>query len=266
MVDKKKTPRGIKLDHEYIKKEYVGEHKRMSDIAKSLNVGVCVIRRHLRESGVAIRKRGWGYNVLPEKKLTAEQHEFFDGLMLSDGSVARKSSLNNRHSQGNDYLSCAFKHEEFAEYIKSQLSLTPEVHRKVHTSDRYKSGFCVQYGILSSANIFFTQERDRWYPEGIKIIPKDCRMTPASFNIMYLGDGYITKNSPKRKAIYICLNAFKREDTQLVVDHLASVNIKSAICTSGEVRISSYNTADFLDYIGPCPVECYKYKWDWQIK
>lgn len=256
----------VKLDHGYIKKEYVDGHKRVSDIAKSLNVGVSIIRRHLQESGVTMRKRGWGYNVLPEKQLTVNQYEFFDGLMLSDGSIARRGVLNHRHSQGNDYLSCAFKYMEFAEYIKSQLSLAPEVHRKVHISDRYKSGYCVQYGILSSANIFFTQERDRWYPEGVKIIPKDCRLTPTSLNIMYLGDGYITKDSPKRKAIYICLHSFEREDIQLVIDHLDSINIKASIYASGEVRISSYNTADFLDYIGPCPVECYKYKWDWQIK
>jgi len=250
----------IILDHDIIRDIYVNNHKRIVDIANIYEVSPCVITRHLTESGVTIRKRGFGFNVAPEKKLTNTQYEFFDGLMLSDGSICRRKSLKGRHTRGNDFLSCAFKHEEFAKYIKSQLELKPEVHNKIHVSGRYKSGQCEQFGILSSPNIFFTKERDRWYPEGIKLIPRDCRITPTSLNIMYLGDGYIRKDKDN-KSIYLSTHSFVKGDLKIITDYLYSVNIKSKIQADNQIRISSYNTQDFLNYIGDCPVECYRYKW-----
>ena len=251
----------IILDHQYIKKEYIDSHKKVNEIADNLGVSSSVIFRHLRECGVKTRKRGYGFNVAKEKILTQQQFEFFDGLMLSDGSICRRKTTNGRVSRGNDFLSCAFKHKEFAEYIKKQLNLKPKVHKKIHHSNRYKSGKCEQYGILSSANIFFTKERDRWYPDGIKIIPNNCRLTPVSLNIMYLGDGYICKNKHNNN-INIATLSFTKQDIGLIIEYFKGIGIKATVNHINEIRISVYSSQDFLDYIGPCSVKCYKYKWD----
>ena len=122
------------------------------------------------------------------------------------------------------------------------------MHYKVHKSARYKSGQCEQYGILSSPNILFTKERDRWYPNGIKVVPGDCRLTPKSFNIMYLGDGYIVRQN-STKSIYIATQSFTKENLKIIIDHLYSINIKSSIMKDNQISISSYNTLDFINYI-----------------
>ncbi|GAJ16965.1 unnamed protein product, partial [marine sediment metagenome] len=31
--------------------------------------------------------------------------------------------------------------------------------------------------------------------------------------------------------------------------------------SDNKIHISTKSTKDFLNYIGPCPVKCYEYKW-----
>ena len=130
------------------------------------------------------------YNKNPKINFSKEQYEFFDGFILSDGSLSGGLKSDGRFR--NYYISAAFRHKEFAEYILLSLGLKNNVHRKVHKSNRYKGGRCVQYGITSEANTLFTSEKKRWYPNGTKIIPKDFRFSPISMNIAYLGRRDIT--------------------------------------------------------------------------
>ena len=38
-------------------------------------------------------------------------------------------------------------------------------------------------------------------------------------------------------------------------------NINYCYLSRDAIAILSRSALDFLNYIGPCPVECYKYKW-----
>lgn len=248
------------IDRDRLYDLYINKHMRMIDVAKIYGFkSYTPIKKALVRYNIPIRKRGYGFSVKPEFIPTLQQYRFFDGLMLSDGSIARRNDISGKKCGGNDFLSCAFKHKEFAQYIKDGLDLQPEVKKKIHTSDRYKSGQCVQYGILSGANIFYTKERDRWYPNGTKIIPRDFHFSPEAMNVAYLGDGFLSNN----RTIYIATQSFKRQNIEdTLIRWLQDIGIRCWVTNDNQVCISSGSSEDFLKYIGSCPVECYKHKWD----
>lgn len=244
------------IDRDILYDMYVQKHMKMFDIAKHLNVSTKCLRRNLIKHDISIRKRGFGFNVLPEIRMTKEQLEFFDGLMASDGSICRRKSVKSRKTKGNDFLSCGFSHKEFAEYIVNKLDLGVSVKPYIHYSNRYIKGKCLQYKFLSKSNIFFTKQRDRWYPNGVKIIPKDFRFSPTSINILYLSDGF---RRSKDGRVYLCTNSFDSDDLCFLVDKLKSAGIKSKITSKNEINI--LNVDSFFNYTGSCPVSCYNYKW-----
>ena len=45
------------------------------------------------------------------------------------------------------------------------------------------------------------------------------------------------------------------------MDKIIKLGIIAKIGMRNEIRISAYSVKDFLNYIGECPVNCYRYKW-----
>jgi hypothetical protein len=231
---------------------------KSSEVAKTLGVSISTVLNYLHKYGIAIKGIGH-YSTLKEIQFNSEQFEFFDGLMLSDGSLTRKI-VSYGNGLSNAKISCAFKYEEFAKYINNFLGLNGNIHKKIHRSIRYKIGQCIQYGLFSSDNIFFTKERNRWYPNGKKEIPEDFRFSPISMNIAYLGDGHLIG---EKGGIILSTQSFARDKTEaILIKSLSNIDIKCWITKSNEIRISRLSTIDFLSFIGNCPVECYKYKWN----
>ena len=229
---------------------YVESDFKSEQVAEELGYSIPTVLKYLHQYGIKI-KGIRHYNVHKGIGYSDEQYQFFDGLIGSDGSLTKQGNKNAK-------ISCAFKYEEFATYIKDKLNLK-NVHKKTHFSDRYKAGFCIQYGVMSSNNVLFSKERERWYNNGAKLIPDDFRFSPTSMNIFYLSDGYITK---KGKVIYLCTNAFEKTNIeQVLIKNLNYINIDCWVTKMNEICIPRRSVGDFLSYIGPCPVECYKYKW-----
>lgn len=244
------------MNDKILRNMYIEQHMTMQKVADILGVSRYTIRKHLNENNIPIRKKGFGYNVRPEIHITDEQMEFFDGLMASDGSICRRNSIKGRKTRGNDFLSCGFKHGEFAEYIVNTLGLECKVKPYTHFSSRYKNGSCDQFKFISENNIFFTKERDRWYPSGIKRIPSDFRFSPVSMNILYLGDGWIRKDDGR---IFISTDSFDIDNIHILTNKLNDIKIPNTINSRHQICIK--DSAKFLEFIGDCPVECYNYKW-----
>jgi predicted DNA-binding protein YlxM (UPF0122 family) len=245
----------VKIKKEDIERLYIEEDLKSAEVAKILHVSLQTLLKYIHKYQIPIKGIKY-YNTLPEIKFDKDQYDFFDGLILTDGSlVQRNTSCSSGKS--NAKISCAFKHEEFTNYIDMALKLNGNVHKKVHVSDRYKSGRCITYGLFSSDNILFTKERNRWYPNGIKIIPSDFRFSPVSMNIAYLSDGSYIRN-----AVHFSLNSFSADNINNTIGrYFNEMGIKFSIYSNNTVRISVKSTLDFFNYIGGCPVSCYNYKW-----
>lgn len=107
--------------------------------------------------------------------------------------------------------------------------------------------------------------RKKWYPKGKKIVPKDIVLTPLTIRQWYIGDGCLYR-PPKngRPRITLHTTGFPMLDVKWLIERLIKLGFKTTYQPhNNSIYISVYSVKDFLNYIGPCPVEDYQYKWDY---
>lgn len=237
--------RKFEIDEWTLYNLYVVKHRTCGDIGKTFNVHPETIRGKLIKFNIPRRSP----KILPRVRLNRIQYEFFDGLMISDGSLVIQGKRNA-------FVSCRFKYKEFAQYIVDVIGFNCVVKRNVCNDLRIRGGKTTSYYFSSGNNELFTEERYRWYKDK-KIIPNDFRFSSNSMKMLYLGDGCRGKNG-----IYLCTDSFDKIllETALI-KHLCSVGIECHVCKDNRIYVTKKSVRDFLDFIGPCPVECYKYKW-----
>lgn len=116
------------------------------------------------------------------------ESKIFDGLMLSDGHLKPITDKTN------SVLTFCLKHKEFAQCIVDSLPFFSWSSIKTRNIfDKRTSKTYCQVNLRSHTNEFFTKERKRWYPDGIKIVPKDIKLNREVLLWWYLGDGSLTK-------------------------------------------------------------------------
>ena len=117
----------------------------------------------------------------------------------------------------------------------------------------------------------FTQEYYKWYIDGIKHIPNDLILTPLMCKIWYLGDGCLVNcsNNPDETSqkIYLCTNCFKKDEIEeILLQQLSEFHpYLSKTEKDNQYRITigeKKYISKFIEYLGDCPFDDYKYKWD----
>lgn len=218
----------------------------------------------LKRSGVKFRPayRGRPQHSVP---LSPRSYSLIDGLMLGDGHLlsvippAVNSSLN---------FSMHTRSTEFLEWVKSILS-ADGVHCRI--KPRWNKPTATVFSTRLTKE--FTVIRNRWYPDGIKAIPNDLVLTPECISTWYMGDGSLMKG----RGIAIYTNGFTFPDVLRLCDLLKEIGVnsrvrehKSSASTYGTpgtiypvmyVPRGSGNLDRFFDFMGPCPVSCFEYKW-----
>jgi len=244
--------RGFNLDKKTLSALYLDQKKSCKSIGELYGVGFEAIRKNLIRCDIP-RRSAASYKIRDRLVLKPEQLEFLDGFLAGDGSISYRLARDTC----NGWLSGMFKHKEFAKYISNYLDIDKNVSKYIHKSERYKSGECICYTVHSGANVFYTEERGRWYPNGVKIIPSDFSFSPTSMNILYLCDG-----SKLRLGAVICTDSFEIDNVEAtIITFLRDIGIKCHVRKDSKVYISEKSIRDFLNFIGDCPVKCYNYKW-----
>jgi len=222
---------------------YLDKKIPMSKVSAILGVNRKTVRKYLSKAGVKIRPHT-SYSVHKRIVFNAQQYQFFDGLVVSDGCLYEKYDRNNAK------ITSYSVHEEFARYMKDYLCMVG--------LSMVKNKQSVGYSVWSENNILFTEERKRWYINGTKIVPHDFRYSPLSMKIWYICDGTIRKNK-----ILLCTDSFGKKNLETtVVPFLRTIGVKSWVTKNNRVYISAISSRRFLDYIGECPVDCFRYKWN----
>jgi len=108
-----------------------------------------------------------------------------------------------------------------------------------------------------------------------KHIPDDFVLTPVNLKYWYLGDGSITRQRkinysqvirlssydlPKSKLQSVVLPQLEKK---LGIEKIHLMEDKRKVCGDYGyyILIPARYVQQFLNYIGECPVDCYKYKW-----
>lgn len=194
---------------------------------------------------------------------TLEQ-QCFDGIMLSDGNVSYPAVASPTR---NPRFQQTSKHREFLEWVEISTGLEL---RYSGPMDAYlkQTGRTYQYHIARSrCREDLRGERERWYPGNArKIVPPDFKVTPTSMMAAYLGDGSTGRTSP---SLILAMYGYTwLEVDRHLVEPLRAIgfSVGHYACKTqgrggGQIGFARASMQDFLDWIGPCPVRSYDYKW-----
>lgn len=226
-------------------------------IAILCNCGKTTIWRWLIKLNIPFRSHSEAGHLAKANHcdLSKEARQWIDGELLGDGCLRATSKYSARFTYSSKYL-------EYVQYVSNTLKLfgikkTGKIYKKYN-----KKFDCYSYKCNSLSYEELLPIRNRWYPEGKKIIPRDLKLTPLMLRQEYIGDGCLHHLKKGRPHITLYTNGFPVSDVEWLVKQLNKLGFKSTRQPSeNAIGISAKSTKDFLNYIGKSPVKCYDYKW-----
>ena len=253
------------IDVQTVISEYV-EGKSASQLARDFDCSIWSIINRLKKAGVIIRTKTQNEVRIPnltehKKRLLTE---IVDGLMLGDGSMDRKGFLR---------LEQTITHQGWVQQLQREL-LSLGVDAKISNQKARTSGKKIEGRIINcSPSVllytrsykFMKEQRQRWYPDGVKILPRDLVLTPVVLAHWFCGDGSYDKTG----ALSIYTNNFTYDEVcRLAVLLKLSLGIYSTIYEQrpGQWTLRISRKADALkvrDLVWPHIPECFQYKFQY---
>jgi transposase-like protein len=237
---------GLTLDQfkQQITDLYWAHNLSQAKIAKKLDCDTTCIENWFKKLEIETRTQSEVLRIAKSRTfyITDKEHQILDGLIISDIHL-ESSVFQSRASFG-------VKHLEFAEAIISHTSTLNWRKLKYNQSSLgwyCKTPYCTN----------LHDQRQRWYPNGIKIVPKDIKITPTMMLWWYLGDGYKTKYGA-----VLCTDSFIKNDNKRLANLISQEGIPCHWTPRNRIRIEgNFGFQQLISYIGESPVKCYEYKW-----
>lgn len=235
----------------YVKKQYSS-----TQISKMAGVAPGTIASNLHKNNISIRPISIRNHLYRTNhcKLSSKFLDFIYGELLGDMSLYTPSG----YSAG---LKCASKYKNYIYWIagclkKFGIKQSGKINVRIINDRNY-------YHYVSKTYKELMEVRNLFYPKGTKIIPQSFDFNPIVLRQWYIGDGSLCWPCGNRSNnIMICTAGFKKDDIIKAIEKINALGIKASYARSANsIYINTSSTVDFLDYIGPCPVECYSYKW-----
>ena len=151
-----------------------------------VSVGSVIVR--LRDAGVLVQnkshKRHFEAPLIPE--YTAQ--EILDGLLLGDGGIAKKGYAQMEQCSRRKGWLLDVQDRLHLTGVESRIILTPPRERTLKESGRVLRGTAGRH-LYTPVYMELKEQRQRWYPEGVKLVPRDLRLTPMVLAQWFCGDG-----------------------------------------------------------------------------
>lgn len=252
---------------DWLRKAY--EKKSSNQIARECCVDGVTIRNWLRKFSIPVRGRAEAASLRQSNHvvLTAKALEFLIGELLGDGHLESFNLFSAGFMRGSSY-------ESFIEWISRQLASfgIEQVGRIYRQISRFpgRGKDCIGFHYSSKKYVELKPLHSKWYRKAredekgsasrqrrwVKIIPKDLKLTPLACLMWYLGDGCVNNRS-----VNLNTHGFSVFEVDFLRDLLGKLGFETTRHKSKVIHILTKSAKDFLNYIGPCPVECYKYRW-----
>lgn len=171
-----------------------------------------------------------------------EQQAVIEGSLLGDGHLTKPRGKGNS----------AFSKTQTArrrEYLDWSHDLLGDYSSSVNEYDSWAKGKKYRKSkLICHALPVFTELRNKWYPDGIKIVPRDIVLSPLSIAIWFFDDG--SNYVPNRQCKFATYS-FTTEDCEVLCKQLMEHKINSYITPKNiiQVRTSSYKT--LVDLVRP---------------
>lgn len=231
--------------------------ERTRNICKDYGVSYVTILRWLKKWNVKIKCRSEAIHLSKTKsyKWTIKQKEILDGELLGDGCLTKY----NDRKYGNYIFVLGSIIQEHCLNIKRLFpkgifnNKTP-YHIK---SERFRKG--IFYCLRSRSDPYLTEQRKRWYPQGVKIVPQDIKITPVVLYYWYIGDGCLVRRKGRIKNIQLSTDGFSNENLILLKEKMLDLNLKVSICNK-RLLIFRGETKRLLNLLPKNKIKGYDYK------
>lgn len=225
-------------------------------IAKEAGCGPSTIYRWLRKMNIPVRNSSEGIFLATRNSviITPDLLRFMGGEIIGDGSVTMHGNRSARYRHTSKY-------REYLIWLSECLDKwgIGQVGRITRRKDKYG---IITYKYQSRSYPELVAVYKRWYPEGKKIVPQDLELPPIMARQWYLGDGGLSNYKRKHPGIVFGTYDFDRQSIGYLIEELGRLNFKATYQPShNTIYIWAHSVKDFLEWIGPCPVSCYDYKW-----
>ena len=254
-------------DKDWLENKYSNEELSTIQIGRECGVGSTKIQNWMKKLEVKIRSRDEARHLKTLRqvnhcRLSLEAIEWLNGELLGDGCLYSYSNYSAAFFYG------ASK-KDYTTYVSETLKsfgIEQVGGGRIYT--QYSAGpngnYHYSYECVSLCYAELLPLRKKWYPEGKKIVPRDIKLTPITCRQWYIGDGCLGHPKDSSPCITLCTNGFPIPDVEFLKDELIKLGFKTTRQPAGNIlHISTKSVKDFLNYIGPCPVDCYQYKWSY---
>jgi len=193
--------------------------------------------------------------------ITTHVNDVIVGSLLSDGTINNSNNGKNyfwSHTSINeDYINFIIKDTglELNKFSTKPSSFISPTNNKEYISSE-------SFTLKSRASITFTKYRKEWYPNDIKIVPKNIKLKPVVILHWFLGDGTLDDNG-----ITLCTDSFDENSIFFLLQELSDLNFEPSHSEKrNRIMIPNRRIIEFFTYIGVCPVVSFEYKWNTFIK
>ena len=259
---------------EKLRNVYVVEKRSTTDISKNSEkifgkyISAGKVYTDMKRIGIPLRSKSQSVSMakgdLDKTKsfLTDSAIEWVDGLMLGDGTInfRRPNYVTSR-------VRLESTSKSWAEYgmvgLKDYSPRGPDIRQKIDERHPNQIWTCQT---LTHPDL--TNQAKRWYGgrNQTKVIPQDCRVTPVSVMLWYLGDGSFTHDKVSNSSqLRLATCSFKRENLEdILIPQLKKHNIDAYVDNhKNDVHIRAHSIKDFFNFIGwKSPFSDYDHKFD----
>jgi hypothetical protein len=192
-------------------------------LATRHHCSINTVLRRLVRAGVKVRSPRESHpvyrlNLPPEKR--QQLREIVDGILLGDGYLAPDGCL---------YLGQCVRRQGWLQQVQSMLSDISVPSRVIRVKDRKEppiwEGRLIKgkgsHLLYTKRAAEFREERTRWYLEGVKVVPRDLRLTAITLAMWFAGDGSYSTNG----RLSFCTNGFLITDVEWLVGSLQAIGI-----------------------------------------
>lgn len=246
-------------NRDWLYEHYVVLQESTYVMAQKAECSQYAIWYRLHKFNIPVRSRSEG-NFLAQRNylnLSTELSDLLEGELLGDGYIGIPGSRSARYTHTSKY-------REYLEWLsKTFADMGLEQVGKI-LPRWYEEYHCWSYSYQSRLYPELVPMQKKWYPDGKKIVPKDLVLTPIMARQWYIGDGGINLTN-WRPYIDFSTYAFDKASIDHLLEELRGKGFRvNHWPASNTIGMSVESVKDFLDWIGPCPISCYQYKWDYQ--
>ena len=167
--------------------------------------------------------------------LTKRQEEILFGKILGDGFLENRGTANSRLQ-----IRHSLRQRDYVDWIYKELSnFVLAMPRKIGNA----------YFFRTRSLPIFTKWRNRFYKNGIKIVPKDISLSTLSLAVWFMDDGYCNK-----KAAYFCTHSFNSQDLNHLQRLLSKYSLESGLILDRghyKIRLRVKSTPKFIELVKP---------------